>query len=78
MEIKVIREINEEDVAIIAACKLVENENSMTLIEAIEDAIYEVEGVYMTITKETILQLKPIIVSKLTNTITYINNECAS
>ena len=76
MEIKILQEINEEDVAKIAACKLVEYGDSMSLIEAVEDAIYESEGVYMIITKESVAQLKSIIVDRLTNIITYINNEC--
>ena len=76
MEIKILQEINEEDVAKIAACKLVEYGDSMSLIEAVEDAIYESEGVYMIITKESVAQLKSIIVDGLTNIITYINNEC--
>ena len=78
MEIKVIREINEEEVARIAAYKLIEEENSISLTEAIEDAIYEAEGVCMTVTKEATAQLKSIIIDKLTTTITYINNECAN
>lgn len=75
MEIKVIREINEEEVAKIAACKLID-ESSISLLEAIENAIYEAEGVDMMITKEAVAQLKPIIIDKLTAIITYINNEC--
>lgn len=78
MEIKILQEINEEEVARIAAYKLIEEENSISLVEAIEDAIYEAEGVFMTVTEEAILQLKSIIIDKLTTTITYINNECAS
>ena len=77
MEIKILQEINEKEVARVAAYKLVEYED-MSLVEAIEDAIYEAEGVYMTVTKEATAQLKSIIIDKLTNTITYINNECAS
>lgn len=76
MEIKVIREINEEEVARIAAYKLIEEENSISLTEAVEDAIYEAEGVCMMVTKEAIIQLKPIIIDKLTATITHVNNEC--
>ena len=78
MEIKVIREINEEEVARIAAYKLIEEENSISLLEAIENAIYEAEGVDMTITKEAVVQLKPILIDKLTATITHINNECVN
>lgn len=78
MEIKVIREINEEEVARIAAYKLIEEENSISLLEAIENAIYEAEGVDMTITKEAVMQLKPILIDKLTATITHINNECVN
>ena len=78
MEIKEIREINEEEVARIAAYKLIEEENSISLLEAIENAIYEVEGVDMTITKEAVMQLKPILIDKLTATITHRNNECGN
>ena len=77
MEIKILQEINEKEVARVTAYKLVEDE-TMSLREAIEDAIYEVEGVCMTVTEEAILQLKSIIIDKLTTTITYINNECAN
>ena len=76
MEIKILQEIDEEEVARIAAYKLVEEENSISLQEAIEAAIYEAEGIDMMVTKEAIMQLKSIIIDKLTTTITYINNEC--
>ena len=78
MEIKVIREINEEEVARIAACRLIENGDSTSLIEAVEEAIYESEGIGMPITKEAVVQLKPILIDKLTATITRINNECVN
>lgn len=78
MEIKTLQEINEDEVAKIAACRLIDNEGSMSLIEAIEDAIYESEGIYMTLTTEAVVQLKPIIVDKLTSIITQINNECVN
>jgi hypothetical protein len=78
MEIKILQEINEDDVAKIAACRLIDNEGSMSLIEAIEEAIYESEGVYMTVTQEAVVQLKSMVIDKLTNAIININNECVN
>jgi len=76
MEIKILQEIDEEDVARIAACRLVDNGDSMSLIEAVEEAIYESEGVHVTVTEEAVAQLKSVIVDRLTSILTYINNEC--
>ena len=78
MEIKVLHAINEKEIARIVVDKLIEAENSISLLKAIEDAIYETEGLCTIVTKESAIQLKSIIINKLTAVITHINNECAS